>query len=351
MSLLYVTADEVGIETGGGVVTQQESDALKSLGPCEVWGREQLQMGMNPPLVDDPFWWDKQARYASGQYSKAGSLAPRLSHFYAGTFTETVKYLNEGGVLTSYTAAAHNIEESRKAHEELGLPFQYPHLINPELWKRYVGGYLAADKVICPSTLSANCMREYGCKDIVIIPHGCNLPERIAPLLKTFTVGYLGAYGPDKGISYLLQAWKKLNYPDATLLLGGRDSTSPWVRHLIETYGGGNIRLIGWVKNVSDFYNQISLYIQPSCSEGFGIEVLEAQAHARAALCSDGAGAADVANSLFAAKDVDDLCTGITHLRSKNLAGMGIQARENASKYTWEIVKQKYIEVWKGLLG
>jgi len=35
---------------------------------------------------------------------------------------------------------------------------------------------------------------------IEIIPHGTDIPEETTPPSKEFTVGYLGAIGPDKGL-------------------------------------------------------------------------------------------------------------------------------------------------------
>ncbi len=356
--LMYVTADKVGGWEGGSTVTYHESEALKTLGPCEVWGREELQLGMASPLVDDPWHWDEN--FTRRRYHLPNELRPQLSHFYAGTFSNAVNYLKSVGSKITYTAAAHSIEISKREHEKLGVPYNYPHLTDPELWKRYVQGYLDADVVICPSSHSANCMKEYGCKNVVVIPHGVVLPdEPIKPLPKQFTVGYLGTCGaPDKGLRYLLAAWKKLNYPDAILLLAGHDSTSPFVQNLVREYGGGCIGLLGFQRFVGDFYNRLSVYVQPSASEGFGIEILEAMAFGRPVICSIGAGAADVV-PLFGlsqfkvgACDTDNLASAIDYWKNKHdeLSEVGETNRKEAEKYTWDIVRQRYIDLWKGLL-
>ena len=44
--LLYVTADRIGVETGGGHVTKHELEALAQVGPVTV---------VNPPPQQDPF--------------------------------------------------------------------------------------------------------------------------------------------------------------------------------------------------------------------------------------------------------------------------------------------------------
>jgi glycosyltransferase involved in cell wall biosynthesis len=214
------------------------------------------------------------------------------------------------GCPVTYTAAAHSIEESKREHNELGIPYNYPHLTDPALWNRYVQGYLDADVLVCPSHHSAEVMRGFGARNrIEVIPHGCRIPEEVHPLPRTFTVGYLGAAGPDKGLRYLFAAWKKLNYRDAVLKIGGRDSTTGYMQQLWNAFGGGNVQFCGWQENAEDFYGSLSCYVQPSVSEGFGMEVIEAMACGRNVICSKGAGASDAVSSLwiYDARNVDRL--------------------------------------------
>ena len=355
---IYITADGIGIPTGGGTVTYHECSALSCLGDVfQICDRNFLESEhrINPIDGQDPWLWDKYVVRKLQNEEANGQPPYKLAHLYAGTFTETVKYLKLRGTKVSYTAAAHSIEESKKAHEELGIPFQYPHLTDPELWARYVEGYRLADLVICPSYHSLDCMQSYGCKNVYVIPHGCNLPEKTVPSPQRFIVGYLGAYGPDKGVRYLLEAWKKLNYQDGSMLcLGGRDSvSSPFVDALINWFYGWErpIQRLGWVADVSDFYNNIALYVQPSVTEGFGIEVLEAFAHSRPVLCSKGAGAVDLVpmsmrvdakSSNRLAEMIDDARTGWVTPPE--------QCLEIARYHTWDKIRDRYIATWKELL-
>ena len=74
---------------------------------------------------------------------------------------------------------------------------------------------------------------------------------------------------------------------DSQLQRRGLDDRWLWDREvvpLIRHVGGGNIYLRGAVEDVSEVYDNCSLFVQPSASEGFGIEVLEAMAHGRLAL-------------------------------------------------------------------
>lgn len=363
MSLLYLTADKVGDRSGGGLVTAQEVMALRELAGrltlerkdarlsmVQVWSRAELYSDK-----PEPWKWDDMACCKKDWFVDP----PRLAHIYSGTFGKTVGNLKRNGTQVVYTIAAHDRVVSRQEHEKLGMSFPYPHLTEPASWQRYIEGYRQADIIVCPSTVAARTVMNYGPefahKDIRIVPHGCYLPAEIKPLPRTFCVGYLGSYGADKGVRYLLEAWKELNYQDGSLLiLGGRDAASPWVKQLVRTYGGGNIQLAGWYQDVSVFYNNISLYVQPSATEGFGIEVLEAMAHARPVLCSTAAGAVDCVDlegCQVDACNADDLAQRIDIAKcSWDLQALGRYVYQIAQNYTWDKIRQRYQQLWTELL-
>lgn len=340
---LYITQDRIGTPTGGGAVTYHEYDALLGLGvethPIDA-GRVQVN--------GDPF----QSDQAYNAFLK-GVQGVGLAALYSGCLTETVRTLRASGVKVSYTAAAHSIKESRQEFEGLGAPFPYPHLTQPELWDKYVDGYRQADLVICPSKLSKACMESYGCKNVKVIPHGTEIPATVAPFPKRFTLGYLGQAGPDKGLRYLFEAWKKLNLKDATLLIAGNniDQALPLWRR----FGGGNVEFMGFVKHVSEFYNRISLYVQPSVTEGFGIEVLEAQAYGRPVICSAGAGACDLVSveHCFAPRSVDQMIALIEGFftAKANARFEGEINREGSKMYSWEKIKGDYQHAWRALMA
>ena len=351
MSVLFLTADQIDLPSGGGLVCRNEVQALRQqFGKVEVWDRTILAGG------NDPWGWDE---VAVRKLTTTLWLEPfTLCHFYSGSFPKTVEALKKNGCLVSYTIAAHDRHVSKREHEQLGLQFPYSHLTEELLWQKYIEGYRLADVIICPSTVAMATVRQYGpafaSKDIRVVPHGCTLPDALAPPPKRFVCGYLGSFGADKGVRYLLEAWKLLDYKDATLVLAGRDSTSNWARHLIQTYGGGNIECRGWIDDISDFFDSISLYVQSSATEGFGIEVLEAMAHGRPVLCSTGAAHEVVPWAAVEACDSTALAKRINHVRKLiEVNDVNIQPsvwQSKATNYSWNKIHEQYISVWRSML-
>ncbi len=361
MSFLYLTADRIGTETGGGLVTKHESDALKSLGAARVISRAEIEAAarQNGVGIPGPWGWDdvvSESMYPMMAWPE--NKAVTLCHAYAGTFGKTVKKLKDAGAKVCYTIAAHDRFVSREEHERLGMIFPYAHLTDEALWQRYIEGYRLADVIVCPGTVPAATVRAYGpefaAKRIEIIPHGCELPETVAPLPTAFVLGYCGVSGCDKGLVYLLQAWKKLAYKDAMLVIGGSGSMSPFMYQLVDHFGGGNIHLAGWQTDMSRFYNGLSCYCQCSSTEGFGCEISEAMAHARPVLCSTGAGAVDLVppTRRFEARNVDDLATQINRVKMlgrEGLAAEGSGDRERVKEVTWDKIRERYCELWRSM--
>lgn len=340
MEILFVTWDKIDSQTGGGVVSYNELESLKQLGNVTF---------INPPMTANPFEADQ---IALNEYLSNGKKYD-LAHFYSSTFSSLIKALKSDGTKITYTAAAHDIQKSQEEHHLHNIEFNLPHLTDVVLFQKYIQGYLDADVIICPSTHSAEIMSTYGCKNIKVIPHGTYLPKNTT--FPKFCVGYLGSTGPDKGVDYLLQAWSHLNYPDALLRIGGKNSYS--LIDKVRNYKG-SIFLTGYLMDVEDFYNQISVYVQPSITEGFGIEVIEAMAYKKAVIVSTGAGAKDcithgVDGLIFPAKDFKALASAIDYYKNnqQEMLKHSMFAGQNVKKYLWTNIQQEYKKVWNELLA
>lgn len=349
---LYVTTDNIGTQSGGGTVTKNEIEALKSSDDVISISADDINpVHMNLP--DTPFLQDYLAmeRIAHMDTTKID-----IAHLYAGPFTNTIRLLKAKGIKTTLTCAAHNRNESIKEFENLGYDYPYNHVKDNKLWAIYNGGVREADIVIAPSKMSAEFLKNEGCKKIEIIPHGCYIPEKVELIPNQFNVGYLGSLGPDKGLRYLIQSWNELNYKDSTLIFAGRDTEqlSPFINKYATR---GKFHLAGWIKNIGQLYNNISVYVQPSVTESFGIEVIETMSHGRPVIVSNGAGAADAVTKgidgfIVNKRDPKAIADKIQYFKDnpKELREMGNNARDKAKEYSWNKIREKYVDLWRSIV-
>jgi glycosyltransferase involved in cell wall biosynthesis len=351
MRNLFGTADFIGTETGGGVVTRFESQALRELGDMLTLDAATINPAQykfpNSPYVQD---YIADAIVLQMLKDKID-----IAHFYSGMFSKTIHRLQRAGTKVTQTIAAHDSKLSREEFHRWGIAYDFPHLTEPVLWMTYIEGQLMADRVICPSTASKKIVERYGVTRAVVIPHGITPPLQTTPIPDEFHVGYLGQIGPDKGLIYLLEAWSKLNLVGNRLLMAGRD-----VIQLTNVRSSlchkGEVEFLGFVENVSELYSRCSVYVQPSVTEGFGIEVLEAMAHGRPVIVSEGAGAADVVTEgedgfVVPIRDPDAICDRIAKLKNDPdlVRKMGAMAREKSLQYTWDRIVPQYQKLWRSL--
>lgn len=350
MRALYITADTIGQSSGGGQVTREEYAALKSL-IDDTHPIDRLRLGE----FNDPFDYDRAAAGMLRDWLKTNQVD--LAHFYAGAFPETVRLLRDHGTTVTYTCAAHDRKVSEAAFLELGLPYSFPHMHDGPLWRRYLQGYIDASMVIVPSRVAARSIeKEYsgfgrGTR-VSIIPHGMYPAESIPPFPKRFTVGYMGATGPDKGVKYLLQAWKAAELGDSLLLIAGPYSQANMLQELTMAFGGGNIHYMGFAPTLMDFYRQITVYCQPSLTEGFGIEVLEALSHGRQVIASSGVGASEYATTVVDIRDTPAVADLLRKWRARtDYETCAEQARNCVADLTWANTHKAYMRLWSDLLS
>lgn len=277
-SALYVCAEAIQEGSGGGLVVTKEREALRGMGfdrVTTIAGDEIDPVRHQLPVT--PFLNDMLAAEKVWAMLQDPEHKPILAHFYSGSFSTTVRHLKAGKIPVSYTIPAHERRVTIEEHKRLTGGYPWPHIGDDYLWEIFSAGYREADLVIAPSKASAAFLEAEACRNVQVIPHGCTLPDRVEPLPLSFAAGYMGQAGVDKGLVYLLRAWGKLNYPDATLILAGVGSAEIGF-YIQQVTSGGKYALWGYIPSVDKFYNAISVYVQPSVCEGFGIEVLEAMA-------------------------------------------------------------------------
>lgn len=346
MQFLFCTADPLNLQDhGGSRLCQHELRALNEL--ADMYPGSMVSV-LNPPMTQDAFAGDDIA---------CASLPDKhydLAHFYSQSYSKTITELKKRGTKVSYTVPAHDVAVSKEEHEGLGLNFNYPHLVDPDLWQRYVTGCLIADVLIAQSEYSKGVLREQGCtQPIEVVAPGIVFPSNVKPAPQ-FAVGFLGSCGPDKGVRYLIEAWDLLNYKDCQLVLAGKQCEA--LRPLIRQ-ARGSYYLQGYVEDIADFYNFISVYVQPSCTESWGLEITESLSFGRPVITTTNAGGCDAVESGVSGfvcnpKDVGTLANLINIYKTNPdmVQRHGAAAKEAAQKFTWERTRNQLVEIWKGLL-
>src|SRR5213594_1802975 len=145
--------------------------------------------------------------------------------------------------------------------------------------KRFVEEYKLADLLLVLSETAADTFRARGFPEekLFYLPRGVNV-ERFKPGQRPskFRAVFAGALIKRKGIQHLLEAWHRLNLPDAELWLVGfvHEEAKPYLKQ----FWRDNIRVVGFVSDPENYLNQGTVHVFPSQWEGSAKVTYEAAA-------------------------------------------------------------------------
>jgi len=170
----------------------------------------------------------------------------------------------------------------------------------PGWWiERSIQEYEEAHAIITPSDYTKNTLLERGIPSNKLkkIPLDRLIPVKI-PAQKfkknVLTVGTIVGNPLRKGLLYLLQAWEKLNLPNARLIVKMNPvqlENFPLLKEMIARQPSIEVR--GFYPNLSDFYHECDLFVLPSVDDGFGLVITEALAHGVPCIGTDHVGAVE----------------------------------------------------------
>lgn len=253
-------------------------------------------------------------------------------------------------------ATIHGLDWQREKWQN-GLGSKYIHL-GEKMAVRF------ADEIIVLSKgVQEYFWKTYGRKTL-FIPNGVNRPvPRKADLIKSkFGLdkdGYLlflGRIVPEKGIRYLIQAYKELHTDKKLVIAGGSSDTDHFIQEM-QVLAAGNDRIIftGFVAGqmLEELYSNAYLYLLPSDLEGMPLSLLEAMSYGNCCVVSDIAECAEVVEDkavTFQKSNVQDLKEKLQKLcddpatvqKYKNEAADFI-----CGKYNWDEITQKTLAMYK----
>lgn len=204
----------------------------------------------------------------------------------------------------------------------------------------------------------------YGRKT-VYIPNGIEKPEIKDDSLikekfgieKDGYILFLGRLVPEKGVHYLIDAYKKTYTQKQLVIAGGSSHTSEYMQGLKEQAKDDNrIIFTDFVQGemLEELYSNAYIYCLPSDLEGMPLSLLEAMSYGNCCLTSDIPECTEVCGDYavsFKKSDVDDLHVKLQMLLedSRNVE----KYKQNSAdyicgKFSWDDIVTKTLTLYKG---
>ena len=98
---------------------------------------------------------------------------------------------------------------------------------------------------------------------------------------ESFLVAFVGRFGPEKGISFLLKGFSEAvkHVKNLHLILVGDGPLKEQLHHEISSQNLlRSVTMIGWSDDIPSVLNTVDLLVLPSLNEAFGLVLLEAMA-------------------------------------------------------------------------
>jgi len=203
----------------------------------------------------------------------------------------------------------------------------------------------------------------YG-RETHFIPNGVNKPEireadlitRKFGLVKDAYILFLGRLVPEKGLGYLIKAFKEVKTDKKLVIAGGSSDTDSFLQELHEMANGDDrITFTGFVQGqvLDELYSNAYIYILPSDLEGMPLSLLEAMSYGNCCLVSDIPECAEVVEDkalIFKKSDIAELRKKLQDACDypKKVMEMKKQAVGFiCEKYNWDDVVEETMKLYK----
>lgn len=195
------------------------------------------------------------------------------------------------------------------------------------------------------------------------IPNGVNRPKlheadlirKKYGLEKDGYILFLARLVPEKGLNYLIQAYRKVQTDKKLVIAGGTSDTDQFVKEL-KALAAGDDRILftGFVRGqmLEELYSNAYLYTLPSDLEGMPLSLLEAMSYGNCCLVSDIAECTEVVEDkamIFLRGDVEDLREKLQTAcdQEELVQGYKKDATEFiCGKYDWDEVAKETVRLY-----
>lgn len=222
-----------------------------------------------------------------------------------------------------------------------------------------------ADEIIVLSESVQKYFKDTYGRKTIFIPNGVNRSIIHKPKLirekfgldKDSYILFLGRLVPEKGISYLIEAFKQIKTDKKLLIAGGSSDTDEFLRKLKKlARDDDRITFTGFVQGqlLEELYSNAYLYVLPSDLEGMPLSLLEAMSYGNCCVVSHIAECTEVVEDkaiTFQKGNVQDLKEKLQRLcddpstvqKYKNVASDFI-----CGKYNWDDITRKTLAAYEG---
>ena len=199
-------------------------------------------------------------------------------------------------------------------------------------------------------------------RETVFIPNGVSRPESMESdeierrwgLTKDDYVLFLGRLVPEKGIHYLLEAWKGIFTSKKLVIVGGSSDTSDYTTRL-RKLAGDNVIFTGFQQGrvLDELYSNAYVYVLPSDLEGMPLTLLEAMSYGNCCLVSSIEECTQVIGDhgvVFEKGNVEDLRKKMQELLDKPemvKIFKDTAADYICSEYSWDDVMARTLELYR----
>ena len=240
-------------------------------------------------------------------------------------------------------------------------------------WGRFARSYIMAgekcavkfaDEIIVLSQgVRQYFLDTYG-RETVFIPKGVTRPVLREPIMiaekfglrKNDYILYLGRLVPEKGITYLIDAFRQVNTDKKLVIAGGSSDTAAFAQQLQEqAKGDDRILFTGFVQGrlLEELYSNAYVYTLPSDLEGMPLSLLEAMSYGNCCLTSDIEECASVTGDYgltFPKADVQALAAQLQKLcdAPETVAAYQNRAADYiTARFSWDDVAEKTLALYE----
>lgn len=220
-----------------------------------------------------------------------------------------------------------------------------------------------ADEIIVLSKSVQNYFEKTYGRETKFIPNGVNRPQiRTADIIKRKYnlekenyILFLGRLVPEKGIQYLIRAFRRIQTDKKLVIAGGSSDTSQFMQKLKKMADGDNrIIFTDFVqgKELDELYSNAYVYVLPSDLEGMPLSLLEAMSYGNCCLVSDIDECTSVVEDksiIFKKSNIDDLrkklqllCNNESLVRKYKMEA----ADYICKKYNWDDIVRQTLELY-----